>query len=228
MYKINQLIIVFIFLSASSNAQVNKIDIGIHGGLGISNIYGHTNLFNPTKLNTPTVGISLCLGINDYFNLVSNLSYETKGDKFIGVPLTDDFGNGVGSGNASLKFNYTTLNLLARGVIGRNLKFFANGGPFVGYLLNVKEISKVDNPINVNGSYYTGSNRDITTKFKKIDFGVTAGIGVIYPANYKYKFSFEVRRNIGLYNLSKLPMIDNGTLKTNSIGILAGIKLELF
>ena len=61
MYKINQLIIVFIFLSASSNAQVNKIDIGIHGGLGISNIYGHTNLFNPTKLNTPTVGISLCL-----------------------------------------------------------------------------------------------------------------------------------------------------------------------
>ena len=224
-----KLLILSVLLFNVSNAQLRKLEIGFQGGIGFSNNWGHDNIIKPTKLVTPKFGLSLGLPVNRHFELVSNFSYETKGEKYSNVQLTNDYGAEVGLGEVSVKYNYVTANILARGLIGigNNIKLFVNAGPFAGYLLKVKEISKADRPGYVNGSYYSGSDRDITGNFKKIDYGITTGIGVMYPLLSKIKLSFEVRNSIGLYNISKLPVIHNGTIKTKSLDILAGVCFKL-
>jgi len=216
----------------ASNAQNKKLEIGFNGGLGISNLHGpdyNSNYFKTSKLLTPTGGLFLVFGINKNLEIVSSFSFETKGDKFTEVDFTDYAGNSLGSRNISHKFNYTTANVLARGLIGINneIKIFGNVGPYVGYLINAKEISKLNNPSNANGTYYSDYNRDISGYLKKIDYGITAGIGVMCPLLKKYKLSLEVRRNIGLYGIDNFSSVNNNTSKNNSLDILAGIIFKL-
>ena len=52
-------------------------------------------------------------------------------------------------------------------------------------------------------------------------------VGVMYPKYYRLKFSFEIVKNKVFYDISELLMIYKGKIKTNSIVILAGIRLKL-
>lgn len=227
----NQLIIFFLFLITTTNAQIKNLEIGFHGGIGISNNRDESvALKTAEKLKTLMGGISLGIGINKNFELISNLSYETKGEKYSQWQFTDVNGTPVGDGTISFKINYAILNVLARGLIGvgNNIKLFANGGPYVGYLINAKALAKTDRLYNVNGSngsIYPGSNIDISNDYKKIDYGVSAGIGVQFPLLNKFKLSLEVRRNIGLANVSKIKRLADG--KTNSFDVLAGVIFKL-
>lgn len=226
------LVIVLIFTIISSKAQIKKTEIGFYGGVGISNNWGHDNIiYSPIKLVTPRVGASISIGINKYFELNGNIAYETKGEKYLRVSgLTDIAGNGLASsGDISYKFNYVTSCVLARGLIGigSNIKVFVNGGPYIGYMINAKYISKVNNPAMINGGYFTGANTDISNNYKNLDYGITAGAGILYSLLENLKITFELRRNIGLYNISKYSVIDNGTIKTNSIDVISGLRFNL-
>ncbi len=223
---------VLILIISSSKAQNKNIEIGFYGGVGISNNWGHSYTIKPpNKLITPRLGASISIGINKYFELNGNIAYETKGEKFLEVSgLTDIAGNELASpGDISYKFNYVTSCVLARALIGisSNIKVFVNGGPYIGYMINATYISKVNNPAMINGGYFNGANTDITNNYKNLDYGITGGVGILYPLLENLKITFEIRRNIGLNNISELLLINNGIIKNNSIDIISGLRFNL-
>jgi hypothetical protein len=94
--------------------------------------------------------------------------------------------------------------------------FYINGGPYLGYLLKsgLKSNSNIPGLINEN---------DEDTKNKKsIDFGFSAGIGKEFKLNGITQIYIELRENLGLTNISDTPVINDGSIKTNSLNLLVG------
>jgi hypothetical protein len=55
--------------------------------------------------------------------------------------------------------------------------------------------------------------------FNKADLGLSGGAGVEIPLK-RYVLSFEIRDNFGLSNISKLPVANDGSIKTNALNLL--------
>ena len=70
-------------------------------------------------------------------------------------------------------------------------------------------------------------NEDSNEIFKKVDFGWSLGIGKKFKINEKNKLSVELRDNLGLQNISDVPVQGNGTVKTNSFNLILGYEFNL-
>ena len=140
--KKTSIVITILFFSLVVNAQ-KKVNIGMLGGISSSNFYNQDVNYKTENLISYSLGGDIGYLINDNFSIRANLLYEEKGG-VINMPL--NFGNGVNIDPAiaiqqyttNLKLNYLTFNLLARGSFGKKIKFIAEGGPYVGYLLTAK------------------------------------------------------------------------------------------
>jgi len=65
--------------------------------------------------------------------------------------------------------------------------------------------------------------KDNTDNFERLDFGIATGLGVNFPIRNNIFMSLEVRNNLGLSNISSLPVGNDGKIKTNSTNLLIGI-----
>ncbi len=63
----------------------------------------------------------------------------------------------------------------------------------------------------------------LTTSFKRWDFGISSGIGVVLPVTNRLLLSVELRHNIGLKSLNLYNIENNGKVKTLSNTFLVGI-----
>lgn len=107
---------------------------------------------------------------------------------------------------------------MLRITFGQKMKYFFNAGPFMGYAL--KQTSLVEFPTSerIESDYKEFS--------KPWDFGLSAGAGIIISLGPKTDLNFEVRNNLGLVNTSKAPVIENGSIKTNSLNFLFGFSYK--
>ena len=113
-----------------------------------------------------------------------------------------------------INFDYFTLPILLRTYIGKKHLFFTNAGPYVGYLIKQTDVDKGSNinTVTVDNTSYT----------QRLDAGFTIGLGVTIPIKKSFLFTFEIRNNLGLYNVSKGAMADDKGVKTNSTNFLLG------
>ena len=179
---------------------------------GPSLIYMYGN-YIITKYNQPSIGtsadISFQYNINKIFSFRTILAYDLKGNQAI-VNRVTTAGNSNGSETIHYYLNYLTLPLLAKASFGRTIKFFVNAGPYIAVL------------IRPNYNY----SRDINGSLKPIDSGIQAGVGFTIPIGHQFEFSFEDRNSVGLLNISRLPVISNGTIKTFSSAFLVGFNYK--
>ena len=134
MKKCNLLILVFgLLLSGNLSAQ-NELRIGVNAGMNYPDIRGHElaryNNFNVGYL----VGVSFDYFLKDNLSLKSNINYERK-IKEIKLTHYNYDAEKIGSSRYREIFNYINLPVLLKYEFS-NSKFFANGGPFLNYLLN--------------------------------------------------------------------------------------------
>ena len=94
------------------------------------------------------------------------------------------------------------------------MKFFINTGPFFSYLIKQTFVNQ--------GTNIPRTVSDNTNNDKRFDMGITAGLGVAIPIKAKISLSCEIRNNLGLYNVSEVPVYNNGAIKTNSTNLLIG------
>lgn len=66
-----------------------------------------------------------------------------------------------------------------------------------------------------------------TENTKKIDTGLSIIIGLKVPLSENLFLDLDIRDYLGLINLSKIDIIDNGSIKTNSLGLQIGLKYKL-
>jgi hypothetical protein len=99
---------------------------------------------------------------------------------------------------------------------------FIEAGPYLGILL--KEITTVTR-------LYSGqkNSSEGTENYKKNDFGVSIGIGLIMPINNRVSISGKINSNIGLCDVSNLDpkMFTGDVIKTNSTSLLVGLIYKL-
>lgn len=202
-----------------SFGQQNKFDIGLDGSPSIIFLRGNDII---KQYHQPTVGYSGGLffqyNFPKTFSLRTGISFERKGSEFNStITYTDIIGNIIGSEKiiARIHFDYLTMPLLVRATVGKKIKYFFNAGLFFGYLVKQTFVYK-------QSTYLPAHTTDNIDNDKRFDTGVTAGLGLSIPIRDKFLISCEIRNNLGLYNVSKVQVIDNGTIKTNSTNLLIG------
>jgi hypothetical protein len=211
--------LLFLTVGEASFGQRNIFDIGIEGSPTLTFLRGNDFIDNNHK---PTMGFTSGLFFQYNFkkiiSLRTNTAFERKGS-VLTFQATDILGNPIGEITTNTNFDYLTLPILVRATFGKKIQYFVNAGPYFGYLIKQTFISKGDN--------IPTTTDDNTSLYKRFDIGISTGFGLSVPIKTKFAFSFEVRNNLGLYNTSDVPVINDGTIKTNSTNFLLGFTYKL-
>lgn len=216
--KLKGLIALLLVLSCRLAGQGSS-SLGVEIAGGITSLRGNAVI---SAVGKPSVGIYSGLTYQYSFNkllaLKTGIGVERKGNQ-----TQYFFSNGMGvySNSIASNFDYLILPLLLRVTLGEEIRFFVNTGPFVGYLLRQQDIF----PYGLNNSNSTKVNS--TTNFKALDYGVSFGLGMLAPVSQRVSFSAEFRGNLGLNNISKLPVFGDGYIRTSSALLIMGFSYRL-
>lgn len=211
-YKLLFTVLGLIF-SMNLSAQ-NDFRIGLHAGLNYPDIRGHELArYNNFKIGY-LVGVSLEQPLTENLSLKANVNYERKVRK-LQLTYYDRYAEESGTEDFSHVYEYVNLPVLIKYKFG-GTGFFANGGPFLNYLLNDK--IKPEYPID---------DSNALTEQKKIDFGLSVGIGTSISLNGKNDLSIEIRDDFGVIDTGGVPTHVGGTVKTNTVKLIVGWNLGI-
>ena len=219
-------LIVFFFLNGILLSQ-EKISLGLNTGITYSDFRGNT-FFNDYKYGFDFLfGVSVDYKIKDRLFISSDLNYERKSaNKFYEINNTVGLSGGtiviVGipfgenppdkpEFKFQTKFEYVSIPILLKYFISENNDFYINAGPYIGYLLNTKNVD--------DGKE---SDLDFNNDFDKIDLGFSVGIGYNLELNQTNYLNFELRNNLGLTNINSNNNSLFNSTKTNSLNLILG------
>jgi len=200
--------------------SLKSFEIGFEFGPSHTSLKGNDIVDNnPNKKSTIAGGISFQYNFPKIFSIKTSISYDRKGLKGETITFTDILGNVIGVYEQTQDFDYLTIPILARFSYGKRIKFFFNTGPYFSYLMKSSLIGQRA------GDGMWVDNYDNIKDFKKFDMGLILGSGCVFLINDKLLMTFEVRDNIGLYNIdnTKLPLYNNAKLMNQSVNFLFGI-----
>lgn len=214
MKKNKLLLLVFgVILSFNVSAQ-EDFKIGINAGINYPDIRGHQYAkYNNFKIGY-LVGVTFDYYLNEDLSLKTNINYERKTKE---IKLTHYNYEAERSGSSQYRdiYEYINIPVLLKYEFF-NSSFFANGGPYVNYLLNnqIKPTFPIDDPI-------------AATALKKYDFGLSLGIGTNISLDEKNDLIIEIRDDFGLIDTGGVPRHIEGTVKTNTIKLIVGWNLGI-
>ncbi|MGV3460698.1 MAG: porin family protein [Flavobacterium sp.] len=217
-----KLSIVLLVAAFAASAQVK---LGVNAGGTLASIRGN----EIAEQNDPgfnfMAGVTLEVPISERLSFYTAVNYEGKtvardlpfdnlgqGN----VPAPDDPAFMQGGIDAKYTLQYLTIPLNARYYFGTNKNFFVNGGPYVGIFLGES--------VKFNGDKIDTDESDI---YKTFDFGFNLGLGVRVLQTGRHSLDIELRDNLGLTNISDVPIYGNGRLRTNSLNLIASWSFTL-
>jgi len=213
------LVLYVIILCSEAFSQNSKVSVGMVLSPPFMRLSSDQVLStNETQYNY-SAGFSTDYTFNSLFSLKSVIFYEKK------LIKNEIYGIGennmpVQIGNVSFNYNYLILPILGSFSSEGKITLHFDAGPYFGYLINQK--TTVNSLSNI-------TNQIIESKGirKKFDFGITLASGLSFPINSRFIFDLGLQANFGLVNISKNPDADKGSIKTNSVGLLVGLKYKL-
>ena len=220
------LLIITLLFSLFTFSQNSKIKFGFQAGLNYSNFRGYNipSTFNQVYSESPAFaylgGINVEYKIKERLSLKFELNYERKSQKadnnieirenFDDLPQTYKF-------TSKKNYDYLIIPVLLKYNFTAQNSFYVNGGPFLGYLLK----SQITNNLNVPN--FNSDDLDTTKDNKKVDFGLSFGLGKIIDLNNNKAINIELRENLGLSNTSNIDIWNGGNVKTNSVNLIVGL-----
>lgn len=201
----------------NASAQLQNVMVGAEIGYSKSLLIGDAIGISET---TPSYigGAFVQYRVNKYFAIRGGLNYENKGTQAT-FSMTDVNGHYTGEGIDAIKCRYMVIPVLARLSLGNRIKGFFDIGPYLGRLLMSNEI--------ISGPGMNTISRDVSNRFRKLDYGVSAGLGLGVAIGSSWFLSFELRSNVGIYNINNFNTNSN-TLRNSSSNafISLGYRLE--
>lgn len=164
-------------------------------------------------------GLNFLLGERGLINV--GVFYEKKGGrKEFDLEIRDQNNVPIGDADAKLasNFHYILIPVQYGFRFGERIQFEAGLGMYGGILLKQEEKSEV-------GSYKT-ENED-TDGYKSLDFGASFSFSALLPLHESIRLKIGVSDYLGLVNVSDRNIIDNGSIKHNSIGVMLGLNFKL-
>ena len=194
-------------------AQQPRFDVGLSAGPSFSWLRGNKAIDNTDPLLASAAAITLQCNLSELIGLRLGAGYQQKGSRS-DVQLTDVNGNAIASGSARTKLDYLLLPLMVRARFGTGSRFTAGVGPYVGYLMRSR--------LSYSGEGLDGNDIDNTDDMERWDMGISASVGGSVALGGNLLLNAEVRYDKGLTNISALPVVDDGSIRTNAVCLLLG------
>lgn len=221
------------FLNAQEDSSgiVNykTVKLGVKGGLSLPSLSDNSDnkyTENFKSFASFEGGIFMNYGITDKLSAQIEFNYSKKGGERSGmqpipasfiesnlppdqeIPPDIDFYADFNNRN---ELQYFEIPLLAKFTIGDEWRFFANAGPYFGFLMKATQVTSGSSEI------YFDENReillfpetsfdaetDVKDSINEINFGGILGIGVTKDIGSKSELLFEVRGTFGFIPLQK-------------------------
>lgn len=222
-----------VFLYSLAYGQDSKFAVGFNVTPTITSLKGAIkppiSFNNGNNGNVPTIfygsqysfsaGLSVEYFVCKHLSIKSGLAYERKGAQTYRYPM-DDIIDGYWPPNnmdKKMNFDYLTLPILGSFSTKGKIKFYMDAGIFLGFLVSQKDIIAADgsNPELINNNY---------AAVRKLDFGLSLGLGLRMPLTKKLLLDFGLCNNTGLINVNKTYLSNDAVLRTNSMGFQFGLK----
>lgn len=208
--------IVFTFLLATffvgNSFSQSKLKVGFNGGLTYSSFRGNPQIETLDAGVDFLVGVSFEYQLKERLSLVANINYDRKtatDNPYIEIFESPDDPGFYGRVKIKFKNQFISLPILLKYQFGPNNSLYINGGPFMSYMLK----SELWND-------YDERSSDQTDNYKSLDFGLTFGFGKTFKLKNNDEISVEIRENLGLSDISDVPVVNNGSIKTNSLNLI--------
>ncbi len=209
-----KLFTLFMLVSTIAFGQ-SKVKMGFSSGPSLTTLKGDAFLYS----NKPTIGYRAGLFVQyDFTELIAiktNLAYSNK-STIQEIKFADDFGEFTGPIKTRINYNYLVLSVLPNISVGQKTKFYLNIGPFVGVLLSQKSKNKTE---SIYEWIYVSNNQNS----RRMDFGISSGIGTEIPINDNLKLSIDITNETGLISVVEDEIFFKGKAKTNSTSLSLGI-----
>jgi hypothetical protein len=225
--------------------------LGLKGGIGIPNLTaGGSSPVSKgySSILGPYFGVLAEYGLKGRWSIQAELNYAQQGGKKNGVqaiptsPFAAYFPPGYtppeyfyASYSSKAHLNYLQLPVLAkyRLPLGAHWKLSIDLGPYVGYLLSAKDITKDSSQIYYDpqetqafpvGKQNFAGNQDITGQINRFNFGVQGGVSLEHTCGHGYVF-LNVGGNYGFLNIQKYA--EDGKNNTGAATAVLGYALKL-
>jgi len=241
-----------IFVCCYSYAQEFKL--GLKAGTSIPNLHSdESNEISQgyeSKL-AENFGLIADIGISQKLSIKTGIDYSEQGGIRNGqqpvTKLPGEFVQMLPDGtylyadfNNEAILNYLEVPLMGKLQFGRKMKYYINAGPYVGFLLNAKQVTEGDSqfyldkngsmPLTVQGQPLPSQSFDATTDIeddiKPTNFGITGGVGLGYGLNNKNSLVLDARVAYGLNPIQK-DTSANGNSRTGGIFLTMGYMFTL-
>jgi len=221
-------LIILLFADYTIHAQCNRFEIGIEGGPDVANslIFSKNQSSHNLSSWEYQTAVSFSSGItalykcSNRFSLKFGLSYQQNFSNFVYSYDANIIGSNVSyTEKMPVTNDYIVLPVLARYSIGNPIRFFVNGGPYLGYLLKG----------TIQGNFRSANyetTEDVTNSEYRVDFGASAGFGVGMNIIDRLGLEIEARGNYGLINVNKAYTSFNET-RNFSGNLLIGLRCNL-
>ncbi len=222
--------ILLLFTFTTTLAQENKKLIGFESAIGISELRGNPLFENQTTFKKVfNTGVSFQYNLNNTLSLSSSLYFQNKGTIIPDVLIEDINGTTIGQLRVNENFNFINLPILLRLNYGSKLKLVVDVGPYSGILIS--QVEKTE-----GGEKFERKNTD---RFKRIEFGLYTGLGLMLDAGNRFFITLKVNNEFGLndlavnsnyYNLpintarfKDVQIYKSGVVKTNTLFLKIGL-----
>lgn len=180
----------------------DKATIGINAGSTLSSIIVNDDASDYAF--DFMLGVSCEVPLKNNFSLLANVNYERK----TGKVMIEDIYNSNNEVTAKFRMHYITIPVNLKYYIGAKKNFFIHAGPYAGIF--------IDDTFIYDGKAQTNEISG-GSDFKRMDFGITSGIGTRIPVSDRNSITLGLRSNIGLSNVSDMP---DYNFKTNSFNFV--------
>jgi len=221
-----------VFAQSNSKATNSKFELGAFGGLNTPRLTGGGG--NPlsdgwSSRSGGAYGLTLNLTTSKHFAWRADILYSSEGGQRNGMQALNgsSFNPQVPQGtyfyanfNNESILNYLEVPIMGKYLLpmGKTTKFYIDFGPYLGFLLNAKQITNGSSivfadasgtqPITVDpqtGQPYPvpfDADTDITSDINSVNFGLTGGIGIAQGVGFGQIF-LDFRGAYGLTTTQK-------------------------
>jgi hypothetical protein len=235
-----------LLLATTAAAQAPRVSIGGHGGLSVPNIRANsTDVLSQdfSSRQGPFFGMFVETGLSPRLSLVVDFNFTSQGGKRNGVqPITTDIGlpplpDGsyywAGYHNEAI-LDYLEVPVQLRVHFGTRLRFFVNGGPYIGILVRAKTVTSGSSLIYLDQAGTQpvtpspvpfDAETDVSDSIRRTNFGVTGGGGFMRRLG-RGDLVTEVRFQAGLTTIQR-DVATSGNNKTGAVVVSVGYSLSL-
>jgi hypothetical protein len=242
----------FIMLLSAGPARAAQIRCGLHGGLSIPNIQGGDNEMSSgykSRLG-PYFGVFAEYPLAGPFSIRAEVNYSSQGGKRNGLqPILPDQVSDLPLPSGLTLYadfrNETILDYIEIPVMGelswgRTTRVFAHGGPYVGFLVRGKTVTRGSSQLYVDTArtllVFPGTDiapppvsfdadTDVKSDIHSLTAGVAGGVEIAVPLG-PGDIVADARFSLGLTNIQR-DVAANGKNHTGAAVITLGYAIRL-